>query len=106
MGETRRIRNLETGVVWEVSAAEADYLLTGGPNALHDFVPGVELVDEDTPAGAPADVVAASTPLGEGEASPPADPTPARDRGESAPEAEAEEPSEDESEAESADDES
>ena len=75
MGELKRVRNLETGVVWDVDEAHAEYLLTGGPNAREDFEPLFELAP-DVDEGAPAEVEAASTPLGEGEATPPADPTP------------------------------
>lgn len=72
----RKLRSLETGVVVEVSASHADYLLHGGANARDDFAPEWELVDESTECGPPLEVREAATPLGEGEASPPQDPTP------------------------------
>jgi hypothetical protein len=75
MSATRRLRNLDTGVVMEVSAKHADYLLTGGVNAVSEFVPGFELVDDDTPCGPPADVLAAAPPAGTSrEASTPSEP--------------------------------
>ena len=50
--------------MWEVSADHADYLLTGGVNALDEFAPGFELVDDETPCGPAAEALAAAPPAG------------------------------------------